>query len=85
LLLLLKKEMKKALYLILAGVAIGILVAPDKGSETWRKLKEGFDDWKEGAMDQINDMVSQGKELVGQGMDVTDNAKNEVRETVNEW
>ena len=77
--------MKKALYLILAGVAIGILVAPDKGSETWRKLKEGFDDWKEGAMDQINDMVSQGKELVGKGMDVADTAKNEVRETVNEW
>jgi gas vesicle protein len=77
--------MKKALYLILAGVAIGILVAPDKGSETWRKLKDGFDDWKEGAMDQINDMVSQGKELVGKGKDAADTAKNEVRETVDQW
>jgi gas vesicle protein len=77
--------MKKALYLILAGVAIGILVAPDKGSETWRKLKDGFDDWKEGAMDQINEMVSQGKELVGKGKDAADTAKNEVRETADQW
>ena len=77
--------MKKALYLILAGVAIGILVAPDKGSETWRKLKDGFDDWKEGAMDQINDLVTQGKELVGKGKEAADTAKNEVRETVDQW
>ena len=38
--------MKKALYLILAGVAIDILVAPDKGSETWRKLKDRFETLK---------------------------------------
>ena len=77
--------MKKALYLILAGVAIGILVAPDKGSETWRKIKDGFEDWKEGAMNQINDMASQAKDLVGEGKKEADTAKNEVRETVNQW
>ncbi len=70
--------MKKALYLILAGVAIGILVAPDKGSETLRKLKDRFDDWKEDARDQVNDLVSQGKDAVN-------TAKNEARQTVNEW
>jgi gas vesicle protein len=77
--------MKKALYLILAGVAIGILVAPEKGSETWRKLKDGFNDWKDGAMDQINDIVSQGKELVGNGKDGVATIKNEALEKVNEW
>ena len=77
--------MKKALYLILAGVAIGILVAPGKGSETWRKLKDGFDDWKEGAMDQINDMVSQGKDLVGKGRDSAESLKNEAMETADQW
>jgi hypothetical protein len=80
-----KKKMKKVLYLILAGVAIGILVAPGKGSETWQKLKEGFNDWKDGAMDQINDMVSQGKDLVAKGRDTVDTAKNEARETVDQW
>jgi gas vesicle protein len=77
--------MKKALYLILAGVAIGIFLAPDKGSETWRKVKNGFDDLKEGAMDQINELVSQGKELVGKGSDAADAARNGVRETASQW
>jgi gas vesicle protein len=76
--------LKNALYLILAGVAIGILVAPDKGSETWRKLKDGFNDWKDGATDQINDIVSRGKELIGRGSDGAEIVKNEARETVNE-
>jgi gas vesicle protein len=77
-----KKKMKKVICLILAGVAIGILVAPGKGSETWQKLKEGFNDWKDGAMDQINDMVSQGKDAIAKG---SETAKNEVRETVDQW
>jgi gas vesicle protein len=77
--------MKKALYLILAGVAIGILVAPDKGSETLRKLKDGFDDWTDSAKDQFNDMISQGKDLVSKGKDAVDSAKSDARKTVNEW
>ena len=77
--------MKKAFYLILAGVAIGILIAPDKGSETWRKLKDGFEDWKDSAMDQFNDAVSQGKDLVGKGKDAVNSANTEARSTVNEW
>jgi len=77
--------MKKVIYLILAGVAIGILVAPGKGSETWQKLKEGFNDWKDGAMDQINDMVSQGKDLVRDGKVTTAAVRNEARETVDQW
>jgi gas vesicle protein len=77
--------MKKVLYLILTGVAIGILVAPEKGSETWRKIKDGFNDWMEGAKDQINDIVSQGKDLVEKGKEVADTAKTETIETVNGW
>ena len=77
--------MKKVIYLILAGVGIGILVAPGKGSETWQKLKEGFNDWKDGAMDQINDMVSQGKDLVRDGKATTAAVRNEARETVDQW
>jgi gas vesicle protein len=77
--------MKKALYLILAGVAIGILVAPDKGSETRRKLKTTFDDWKESAMDQVNDMISQGKDLVGNEKDGVNTKENEALSTVDKW
>jgi gas vesicle protein len=77
--------MKKALYLILAGVAIGILIAPDKGSETWRKVKEGFDDWKDDAMDQLNGIVSKGKDLAGKGKQTFESVKTEVENKANGW
>jgi gas vesicle protein len=54
----------KALNLILAGVVIGIFVAPDKGSATWRKLKNNFSDWKDQAKDRVDDAVSKGRDLV---------------------
>ena len=68
--------MKKVFYLILAGVAIGILVAPDKGSETWRKIKDRFDDWKDGATDKVNDIVVQGEAVVDKTKDPVNNLKN---------
>ena len=77
--------MKKAFYLILTGVAIGILIAPEKGSETWRKLKEGFEDMKDQALDQMNDIVSQGKDLVGKGKNVANDMVDVTRKTTHEW
>ena len=59
--------MKKGILLLLAGIAIGILVAPDKGSSTWNKIVDGLDDLKEKAVDGFNDLVDQGKDLVDKG------------------
>jgi gas vesicle protein len=59
--------MKKALILILAGVAVGLFLAPDKGSETFNKLVKGFDDLKDKAMDEINDLVGKGKDVINKG------------------
>jgi gas vesicle protein len=56
--------MKKAFYLLLTGVAIGILIAPRKGSETRQKLKEAVKDWTEEVQDQINHAESQGKTVL---------------------
>ena len=58
--------MKKALYLILAGVAIGLLAAPAKGSETWQKIKDRFDDLKNDGLDHVNDIIANGQAKVSQ-------------------
>ena len=39
-----KKGMKAYLYVLLMGVGIGILIAPDKGSNTRRKIMKAMDD-----------------------------------------
>ena len=57
------------LLLLLAGVAVGLLIAPDKGSETWNKVVDGLDDVKDKAMDEMNNLVAKGKELVSKGME----------------
>jgi gas vesicle protein len=52
--------MNKILLSLLAGVAIGLIVAPDKGSETLRKVREGFDDAKDKASDAAEDLWQKG-------------------------
>jgi gas vesicle protein len=70
--------MKKALWLILAGVAIGVLIAPDKGSETMKKIKDNLDDLKDKAKESFDDMVDTGKNIVNKG-------KKEAKKASHEW
>jgi hypothetical protein len=52
--------MNKILLSLLAGVAIGLIIAPDKGSETLRKLRDGLDDAKDKASDAAEDLWQKG-------------------------
>jgi hypothetical protein len=65
--------MKKILFVLLAGVALELLLAPEKGSETWKKLVDGLDDIKDKAVDEMNNLVDKGKGLLSK---VQDNAQN---------
>jgi gas vesicle protein len=44
------------------GVGLGILFAPDKGSKTREKMKEGFDDLKDQANSKWNSLENETKE-----------------------
>jgi gas vesicle protein len=59
--------MNKTVLALLAGVAIGILVAPDKGSSTVKKLRRRLQDYKDQAADKAMDLVSKGKEAFQNG------------------
>jgi gas vesicle protein len=57
--------MNKTLLTLLLGIGIGILIAPDKGSETWKKLVDGLNDLKDKMEDEADDLASQAKDPGG--------------------
>lgn len=57
------------------GVGIGILFAPDKGSKTREKIKNGFDDLKDDVKSKFNSAEDEAKEKFSQ-------TKDELKETV---
>jgi gas vesicle protein len=45
-----------------AGAAIGMLLAPEKGTDLQKKIKEGAANW----LKEFNGLISTGKEVVNQ-------------------
>jgi gas vesicle protein len=45
-----------------AGAAIGMLLAPEKGSDLQKKIKEGASDW----MHEFTGLLGMGKQLVSE-------------------
>jgi len=68
--------MNKILITLAIGIGLGLLLAPAKGSETWKRLKDGLNDLKEDAADEADDLIASGKKALKQGRKKLESAIN---------
>jgi gas vesicle protein len=59
--------MNKVMISLLAGVAIGVLLAPDKGSETVKRLRNRLNDLKDEAVGKGDDLAVKAKRAINRG------------------
>ena len=76
--------MNKILTAFLAGIAVGVLIAPDRGSETRRRLSEktsdikgSFNDLVDSATDNLKSAKNKMNEFIKKGEKTVDDLKNE--------
>lgn len=78
---------------VLVGAAVGILLAPDSGSSTRRKLVEAGEDYLDlfkskidglisTATDKINDVKGQAEEFVNKGAEEVADKKEEFKNKI---
>ncbi len=54
------------------GVAAGMLLAPDKGSETRKRVKDKLDDLAEDFNDKVDEIVNQFGDVVEEAQEVVE-------------
>jgi gas vesicle protein len=63
---------------VAAGVAIGMLLAPDKGEATRKKIRSGFGQLS----DKLNDLVTEGQDMLAAKTEELRDNINAVKEDV---
>jgi hypothetical protein len=56
--------MKKILFALLAVVAVGLLLKPEKTSETLKKITDAFDDFKYNTINDLNSLIDKSKRRI---------------------
>lgn len=64
-----------------AGAAIGMLLAPEKGADLQKKIKEGAASW----LKDFNGLISTGKDVVDQFKTSTESELNTMRSELTEY
>ena len=59
--------MNKVLLGLLGGMILGIILAPDKGSETLRRIKSRLNDYKDQASETTEEWADNSSELLNEG------------------
>ena len=70
--------MKKICISFMAGMVIGMLIAPAKGSVTRRKLVDKFNDFADDVSDEAEQLKQSGRQLMGK---VKEDIRNMAGET----
>ncbi len=63
-----------------AGAAIGMLLAPEKGTDLQKKIKDGAADW----LKDFKGLISTGKDVVNQVRSSTEDELNNMRAELTE-